>query len=446
MKKELHDVGTQKTRTVLALFAVGALLAACSEPEFILPGERETVQSILEPESEAAENEARPISLPAQSNNANWTQSPGTPATRVSHPALSTTLTPLWTADIGQGDSRKQRINAAPVVANGLVYTLDAEARVTATSLSGAKVWDRDLLPLRGDGGQGTGGGLAVADGRLFVALGFGSLVALDATSGQEIWNQTLEGTASGAPTVSGGIVYLPVGDDRGWALSADTGRRLWTLFASPDVNNAFGAPEPAVSGDLAVFAFGSGEVQAVFRRGGLRRWEASVAGVRPGTALGAVGDVTGAPMIVGNTVYVGNQSGRTVALDLNTGARRWTANEGAIGRIVPAGGSVFIVSDLNDLIRLDASDGSTIWSVDLPRFTKDRPRKRAAVFAHHGPVLAGGALHLASDDGFIRSFDPVSGALRGTVEIPGGATSEPVVAGGVMYVVSTKGKLHAFR
>ena len=45
-----------------------------------------------------------------------------------------------------------------------------------------------------------------------------------------------------------------------------------------------------------------------------------------------------------------------------------------------------------------------------------------------------------------LRSFDPQSGALLGSVEIPGGATTDPVVAVGVLYVVSSRGQLHAFR
>lgn len=52
----------------------------------------------------------------------------------------------------------------------------------------------------------------------------------------------------------------------------------------------------------------------------------------------------------------------------------------------------------------------------------------------------------VASNDGVLRSFDPVSGGLTGTTQIPGGATTAPVVAGGTLYVVSTKGQLHAFR
>ncbi|MGB1006987.1 MAG: hypothetical protein ACPGVX_07405, partial [Thalassobaculaceae bacterium] len=37
---------------------------------------------------------------------------------------------------------------------------------------------------------------------------------------------------------------------------------------------------------------------------------------------------------------------------------------------------------------------------------------KRAAVYAHYGPVLAGGRLVVASSDGVLRFFTPESGAL----------------------------------
>jgi outer membrane protein assembly factor BamB len=52
----------------------------------------------------------------------------------------------------------------------------------------------------------------------------------------------------------------------------------------------------------------------------------------------------------------------------------------------------------------------------------------------------------VASSDGVLRSFDPESGRLIHSAEIPGGASSNPVVAGGVLYVVGGKGQLHAFR
>jgi len=245
---------------------------------------------------------------------------------------------------------------------------------------------------------------------------------------------------------VSGDLVYIVAGDDVAWALDTDTGRIRWRLTATPDVNNIHGGPAPAISKKYAIFAFGSGELQGAFRRGGLRVWDAQIAGRRGGLAQSSVEDVTGDPVIDGDRVYVGNHSGRVVAMKIANGARLWTANEGPLGAVWPAGDSIFLISDRNELVRLNAKDGTRVWGAKLPFFVNTRPKRQAEIFAHHGPVLAGGQLVVASNDGLIRFFDPESGAVRNTVEIPGGASTNPVVAGRTLYVVSTKGQLHAFR
>lgn len=442
--------GAGSGRLFAGALVAAVLLSACAEDDVILPGKREDIRAVLAEDGSVVEtvqeNTARPISLGAQTQNAGWTQSPGTPATRTAHPVLRATPALAWSVNIGDGDSRRARITASPVVAGGLIFTLDAATTVTAVTPSGETVWRRDIDSARADSGAATGGGMAYADGRLFVSLGIGELVALEAATGAEVWRQRLNSTGSGAPTVADGLVYLVSGDETGWAIDAATGRVEWQLVATPDVNNVLGAPAPALDRDLAIFGFGSGELQAVFRRGGLRRWDAAVIGERSGAALANVSDLTGAPVISGGTVYAGNQSGRTVAFDLGSGARRWTAEGGAIGPIVPAGDSVFYLTDQAQLTRVDAGDGSRIWAVDLPKFVRDRPRRRYEVYAHHGPVLAGGRLYVASNDGFLRAFDPVDGSLAATIDIPGGGTSDPVVAGGTLYVVSTRGQLLAFR
>ncbi|MGD9865744.1 MAG: PQQ-binding-like beta-propeller repeat protein, partial [Pseudodonghicola sp.] len=247
-------------------------------------------------------------------------------------------------------------------------------------------------------------------------------------------------------PTVYGDLVYLVAGDDTGWAVRTTDGRVAWQVSATPSDANVLGAPAPALTGDLAIFAFGSGDLMASFRRGGLRRWYASVAGQRRGRALAMIMDVTGSPVVANGRVYAGNQSGRTVAYDLDTGERIWTAHEGALGPVLPAGDSIFAVTDQNHLVRLDARDGSTIWSVPLSDYLRDTSRKRGAVYANYGPILAGGRIVVASNDGYLRFFSPESGEMTASAAVPDGATTAPVVAGRTLYVVSTKGELHAFR
>jgi outer membrane protein assembly factor BamB len=149
---------------------------------------------------------------------------------------------------------------------------------------------------------------------------------------------------------------------------------------------------------------------------------------------------------VVGDRVFVGTHSGRMVALSLGSGKRLWTADEGPLNPVWPAGGSLFLVSDRNELIRLSAEDGTRIWGHALPLFTARKPKRQAGIVGHYGPVLAGGQLVIASADGKLRLYDPVSGRPTRTVDLPGGAASNPVVAGGTLYVLSKKGQLLAFR
>nr|WP_047996970.1 PQQ-binding-like beta-propeller repeat protein [Puniceibacterium sp. IMCC21224] len=428
------------------------VLGACTEREDVLPGERLGIREVLQGpsgESPIPENSSRPIALAVQTVNADWPQSAVSPFARTAHPGLSLPLNPAWSVSIGQGDKRKVRLNTDPVAAGGRIYTIDSANMVRATAAaSGDALWSFDLTPLRDKSDQAQGGGLAVEGGRLYVSSGFGTLSALDAGTGAEIWTQRLDVAATGAPTVRNGVVYLTSGDKIGWAVEAEDGRVRWQIEGLADTNNVAGAPAPAVNDQRVIFAFGNGTIQSAFLQGGLRLWNADVVGSREGFAISTVSDITGDPLIDGNTVYAGNHSGRLVAFDVDSGERRWTALDGALDAVWPAGDSVFFVSDRYQLIRVDARDGSRIWAVDLPGYepTRKPQKRRDSAYAHHGPVLAGGQLIVASSDGQLRAFNPENGALISSTPIDGGATTRPIVAGGVLYVVSGKGQLHAFR
>lgn len=443
---------TEIKRAYLGL-AVLATLTACSEPQVILTGEREGIREVLGQEEAApalpgSDNISAPFAAPSQTANADWTQAHASPATRTDHPALGAGLAPAWRADIGAGDSRRARLTAAPVVSAGRVFTLDAAARVTATSTAGETLWTHDLTPARDREDEAQGGALAVGDGRLYVTSGYGTVTALDPATGAVTWEQRLGNTGNGAPSYYDGLVYLVSGDSTAWALEADSGRIRWQIDNAADVVNVAGGPAPAVNDTYVVFGFGSGDIQAAFRKGGLRLWSATLAGRRDGVAMASIDDITGGPVIVNGTLYAGNHSGSTVALSLGGGERAWTTPVGALEAPWVAGGSVFLISDQNRLVRLDATDGSRIWEVELPGYVERRRpnRRRDSAYANHGPVLAGGRLIVGSSDGQIRAFDPTDGSLLESVAVPGGVSAPPVVAEGTLYVVGGNGELFAFR
>lgn len=442
-------------------------LAGCGEREVLLTGERFDVTSPLEasigtesvhgqggvdrPEPGtdqrgAAANKAVPIALPAQQNIAAWTHQNGSVRHRVQHPALSTAPRLFWSGKVGEGNDRRHRITADPIVADGRVIAMDSRARVTAHSTSGAALWSVDMTPPSDSADDASGGGLAYADGRVFATTAFGALVALDARTGGEIWRQRIGAAVTGTPTVEGGVVYVVSRDGVAWAIEASNGRVRWQL---PSVEAALvrvGGAGPAINGDTVIFPFGTGEMVATLKKGGLRLWSARVAGFRKGRAYAAVADISADPVVDGGVVYAGNPSGRVVALEAAGGKTIWTANEGAVSPVWPVGNSVFLISDQSELVRLDAATGKVIWATPMPWYTKTNPRRRLALYAHFGPVLAGGRLWVASGDGQLRAFDPASGQLAGAVALPGGAASNPVVVNRTLYVVSQDGQLLAFR
>jgi len=431
---------------------LGALaLAGCEEREVVLPGDRLGVREVLQSQlvgETVSDTQSRAISIPAAQNNSDWAQSFVSPSNRVSNAALSATPALLWSTNIGEGDGRRVRLNVDPVAGGGRVYTVDSAHVVRAVSNTGDILWSYDQTPLRDSAEQAQGGGLAFAGDRLYVASGFGALTTLDAATGREIWSQKLGNSVTGAPTIRDGVVYLVSGDQVAWALEAEDGRIRWQIDGVGDSHNVAGAPAPAVGDKHVIFSFGNASVQAAFRQGGLRLWNADILGRRGGIAIGNVDDITGDPVISGNTVYAGNYAGRVVALSLFDGERLWTARHGAKGAIWPTGDSIFFVSDLNKLVRLDAATGEQIWTVDLPFYeTSRKPQKRRGrAYTMQGPILAGGRLIVAGSDGLLRSFDPADGSLTSSIEMPDGATARPIVAGGTLYIVSAAGDLLAYR
>jgi len=213
--------------TGLALLALGA----CGERELILDGERFDIRAPL-PGSDAAAaapavapDTARAFAAPAPRNYDRWTHRGGDVTRNVEHPALAASLSPLFSVDIGQGNTRRARLTADPVVAENRIFTLDSASRVTALGTNGQVQWARSLVPASDKDRDASGGGVAFGENTIFAATGFGELFALDPATGATRWRQKLEAPVTSSPTVSDGKVYVITRDSRAWALGAAGGR-----------------------------------------------------------------------------------------------------------------------------------------------------------------------------------------------------------------------------
>ncbi len=441
---------TKAYKPMGALLVCAAVLGACAEPETILPGKREPVNSVLSYYQAEQKQTIKPTRFtpPRAASVKNWPNRSGNGVFNApAHLAFADAPTVQWQANIGKGNSRRYRTSATPVAMNGVIFTLDAANQLMATSAAdGSQIWQRDLTPTGERPGDAAGGAVSADKDRIYVTTGFGQLHAIDAKTGQDIWTHNLGAPTATQATVRGGIVYLASGDNKAWAFDAKTGRIRWQQATSDQPLSSTGPSSAVVTGDLAVFGFSSAEMVAYLRQGGLQLWSSVLAGKRPAEAAKSFAAISGGPVLSGSRLYAGTLAGRLGAFDLRSGKLLWTAQEGAAGPVWPARGSLFVVNDNNELLRLDQSSGRVLWRQDLPKYVKPSPSKATNIHMHFGPILAGGYVTVVSSDGVIRRFAPQTGAPADSIPLPDGAAAAPILVDSTMYIVSQKGQLLALK
>lgn len=426
------------------LLLSAALLSACGSQEEILQGERLGLDGAAP--AAAILPDAPKFSAPKATSNASWGHANRNTAQDTGHLALASDPSAAWVVPVTSKTGRRLQITAPPVVDNGRIFVLGSASDVTALSQSGEILWQRAFVPAGEKPGDASGGGITAVKGTVYVTTPFGELYALDAENGDTRWSHDFQMTGISAATASGGLLYLSSRAGAAFAMDPKTGRIKWEIAGPSSLAHSNVVPMPSVTSKWALFPFATGEVLSVFRRGGIRNWTAVVTGRREGVAANVFSDLSGGPLIRGNTAYIGNTAGRLVALNMTSGERRWTATEGVKGRLVYAGNSLFAIGDQNEILRLSANSGKVLWRTALPRYLDDNPRKRDAIVAHYGPVYAGGHMIVASSDAQLRFFDPQSGRQVKSLPMDAAAAAAPIVANGALYVLTTDGTLQAFQ
>ncbi|MEC9346186.1 MAG: PQQ-binding-like beta-propeller repeat protein [Pseudomonadota bacterium] len=436
---------------VLVLAAIGAGLGGCdtvsgwfSSDKPKLPGERISVlalESTLEPEQRVQDLE---VVLPEPYVNLAWPQAGGTAQAAMQHLSLPAGLTQAWSADIGSGADTGERIVARPVVADGRIYTMDPRARVSAfDTATGRQVWRTGLARRSEDLGE-IGGGLAIGEGRLVASTAYGDVFSLELDTGRYHWKATVDGPIRGAPTIANNRVYVVASENRLKALDIENGQEVWQHQGIIEAAELVGTPPPSVSGPFVIAPYSSGEIYALRTDTGQALWSDQLVRARRITPLGSINDVDGQPVIDGERVYAIAQGGYLAAYDLRRGNRIW--DQDMAGRQTPwiVGDFVYVITSESELVCLSARDGGIRWVTQMPKY-KDEEDKRGRI-TWTGPVLAGDRLIIAGDEGTIWSMSPYDGSALGRIRVSGGVTVPPIVAGNSLYVVTTKGKLIAWR
>jgi outer membrane protein assembly factor BamB len=384
------------------------------------------------------------VLLPAPAVNDAWSQPGGNPAKSMGQLALGEQPKRAWQASIN-GGSNRERMAAAPVVAENKLFVTDVTATIHAFAAdTGAALWSAGITEGKLNKAARFGGGVSYDDGKLYATDGVGDVVAMSAADGKILWRAKPGAPLRGSPTVANGAVYVLTQDNQVFSLNQTDGKVQWVQSGTLETQGVFGVAAPAVSQGTVVSGFSSGELSAYRYENGRILWQDALSRTSITTSVSSLSDIDAAPVIDGGRVYAVGQGGRMVALELSTGQRLWEQNFAGISTPWIAGEWLFVVTDDARLVCLSRSNGKARWIAQLPRFQNEKKRSNAITW--FGPILAGNRLVLTNSRGEINFVSPTDGKVNSTIETKTPFSLPPIVANSTLYTLDEKGKVTAYR
>ncbi|HWL63146.1 MAG TPA: PQQ-dependent dehydrogenase, methanol/ethanol family [Steroidobacteraceae bacterium] len=242
-----------------------------------------------------------------------------------------------WYADIAD----KGGYQSTPLVVDGKLYMTGPWSKVFAfDAVTGKQLWKFDPQVPRELAATSiccniSNRGAAYWKGKVIIGTIDGRLVALDAKSGQKVWDvqvtdPKLQYSITGAPRVGKGIVYIGQGGGefytRGFlsAHDAETGKRLWRFWTVP--GDPSKGPEGEVSDEVMPMAAETWKGAKWWEKGGGGTvWDGIVYDEPTNTVVFGTGNGLPWPHSIrspggGDNLFTAS----IVALDAKTGKYKW--------------------------------------------------------------------------------------------------------------------------
>lgn len=352
-----------------------------------------------------------------------------------------------WTLNLGDGQTKLGLRQTAAVegdrlfVANdaGHVLAIDAntgetlwDSEAVKTGKQGSRIffWRRTATEAGLTGGPGVGGGLVVIGGRN------GEVIAFDSESGTQRWKVAVTSEVISAPLVYGGLVVVRSNDGRTFGLDAADGTRKWVFDRGLPNLSVRGNGAPVAGGELVYLGYDDGSVIALRLADGLRAWEQLVAEPDGRNELERLADVDGELQVGLSELYATSFRGQTMAISLANGRPLWNRDVGSYGGLAMTPDKLLVADQAGTVWALDRTNGNALWKQEA------LARRWLTTPAVHGnfAVVADveGYLHwLRLDDGQIVARDRIqSSPIRGTPQVS---------VSGMLVALTAEGKLAAY-
>ncbi len=210
-----------------------------------------------------------------------------------------------------------------------------------------------------------------VVDGTLYAAAHDGEVMALSAENGRRLWTVKTKLALAAGPEVGEGLIVLGSSDGDVIALDASNGKERWRKSIGSEVLS-----RPLIAKDIVVIRTVDGHVEGMSLTDGSARW--AVDEQVPRLTLRG----TAPPVLAGERVICGFDNGKVLAIDPRNGDVLWDAIVNAphgrteLERLADidsparvAGDDIFVVGFQGRVAMLAADSGQIWWARDASSY-----------------------------------------------------------------------------
>ena len=328
---------------------------------------------------------------------------------------------PAWTARVGEVSlPLTVNVNGATVTvasSDGTVAAIDAT--------TGRDLWRTSIkAPLAA--GVGSDGKLAA------VVTRANELVAL--SGGTEAWRQKLGAVAYAAPFVAGGRVFVLTADRAVSAFDGQTGRKLWTQQRPGEPLVLRHAGVIMAVGDTLVVGL-SGRMAGLNPLNGTVRWEAPLASPRGINDVERLVDLVGSVSRVGDVVCARAFQANVGCVDAGRGTVLWAKPSNGAEGVHGDDKLVFGTEADGKVVAWRRESGDRAWVTDKLQY-----RGLSA------PLALGRSVVVGDNTGLVHMLSREDGSLLNRLPTDGSPiVAAPVVAGNTLVVVTRNGGIYGF-
>jgi outer membrane protein assembly factor BamB len=285
----------------------------------------------------------------------------------------------------------------------------------------------------------------AYGDGRIFAVSIAGTVYGIDAATGAERWSYKLSGPVErwicSAPLYADGVVYAGHGPTFA-ALDAGTGEELWR---APSFGRDWIPPDssPSMGNGLVFLTPQRLPTRALSAETGKVVWSFSAPELAEQAKLSA-------PKLVcpvrDGVLYAPYGLG-FYALDAETGALRWKApaRRGFSSPAI-ASGAIYIGTTSGKVLCLDRRDGEMRWEFATgPAVMSTVPYQRSAPNVASSPAVSGDVVYVGAGDGKLYALSARDGSALWSYDIGTPICSSPAISGNALYVGAMDGNVYCF-